>query len=158
MIAIGILATGRSDRGHVSVRAVWLGILAALLGAATAPLNSVKVLGQSMWAWSGLPWQNTIGMVVGFLVLVSSRSSPSASPAGGQQAWRWTRGRGSALGNGGTSTEAVHPQIQSTHSRVLAHDLRRGDARIARIRVDEAIRAATGIPATTRLRHLRTAT
>jgi len=71
VIAIGILATGRSDRGHVSVRAVWLGILAALLGAAAAPLNSVKVFGgRSIWAWSGLPWQNTIGIVVGLSVVV----------------------------------------------------------------------------------------
>ncbi len=70
VIAIGILATGRSDRGHVTVRAVGLGILAALLGAATAPLNSVKVFGQSIWAWNGLPWQNTIGLVALLLVLV----------------------------------------------------------------------------------------
>ncbi len=70
VIAIGIVAPGRSDRGHATVRAVWLGILAALLGAATAPLNSVKVFGQSIWAWNGLPWQNTIWIVVGLLVLV----------------------------------------------------------------------------------------
>ena len=69
-VAIGILATCRSDRGHATVRGVWLGILAALLGAATAPINSVKVFGQSIWAWNGLPWQNTIGIVVGLLVLV----------------------------------------------------------------------------------------
>jgi hypothetical protein len=70
LIAIAILANGRSDRGQATVHAVWLGILAALLGAATAPLNSVKVFGQSIWAWNGLPWQNTIGIVVGLLVLV----------------------------------------------------------------------------------------
>ena len=70
VIAIGILAMGRSDRGRLTVRGVWLGVLAAMLGAATSLLNSVKIFGQSIWAWDRLPWQSTIAMVAGLSALV----------------------------------------------------------------------------------------
>ncbi len=70
MIAIGIFVTGRPGRGRVTVRGVWLGVLAALVGGATSVLNPVKFFGQSVWAWSGLPWQYSIGLVAALLALV----------------------------------------------------------------------------------------
>lgn len=70
VIAGGILVAGLSDRGVGTVRGVWLGVLAALLGAAASPLYPVKGFGMSIWSWNGLPWQDTIGLVAGLLVVV----------------------------------------------------------------------------------------